>query len=406
MLKLVLRGSFTGCGIDPADKLAYSDQKWRANSTMGPRLAGSRRKSGGGSYDRTMAGCAASSNSLRLREDSSADPLNTITQSLNLTEMHYLNILESMGQAVHFHDHNYVIRYWNRAAEQLYGYSASEALGRCTLGLIIEERDFNEADEIGSRTSSGKCYTGQFPCRNKQGRRFQPFRDIAPAFSESFPEDAYANASQKPISGFTTTAPCFNTREILHVVSCSKIWKLASRMNKILFSKLVPRVKKMKHEVLHGKSSYINPQGFRETSFSKWNDSLQEASAINSLGNLDDKGKDKISYEMVTYLRAWKGTKQHRFVTGIPTPNGVLYDEQEDDFNCQRSTEPESQIVQCSRFVGNEASGSTFSSFDSASTVTISNSSICPLHNFDMDADSLSCDIAWEDLTFGEQIGQ
>ncbi|KAI3835258.1 hypothetical protein MKW98_020374, partial [Papaver atlanticum] len=212
-------------------------------------------------------------------------------------------------------------------------------------------------------------------------------------------EDAYTNASQKPRSGSTT--PCFNTREILHVVICSKIWKLASRMTKILFSKLITRVKTMKHEILHGGSSYVNSQGFGETSFlDKWNDALQEASTINSHGDSDDKGKGKIAHEMVTYSRVWEGTKQHRFVTRIPTANGVLYDEQEDDFNCQRSTEPESQIVQCSRFGGNEACDSTFSS------VTISNSSICPLHNFDMDADSLNYDISWEDLTFGEQIGQ
>ncbi|XP_026408695.1 dual specificity protein kinase shkD-like isoform X1 [Papaver somniferum] len=349
--------------------------------------------------------------------------------------MHSLNILESMGQAVHFYDHSYIICYWNRAAEQLFGYSVSEALGRCTLGLIIEEQDFNEADKIGRRTAIGQCYTGQFPVRNKQGRRFkvivtikplyddtgeiigvvrvscdsQPFRDIAPVFSKTspIPEDAYTNASQKPRSGFATTKPCFNTQEILHVVICSKIWKLASRMTKILFSKLIPRVKTMKHEILHGGSSYANPQGFRETNFlDKRNDALQEGSPINSRGDSDDKGKGTISHEMVSYSRAWKGTKQSRFVTRIPTTYGVLYDEQEDDFNRQRSTEPESQIVQCSRFGGNEASGSTFSSFDSASTVTINNSSVCPLHNFDTDADSSDYDISWEDLTFGEQIGQ
>ncbi|XP_026422905.1 uncharacterized protein LOC113318853 isoform X3 [Papaver somniferum] len=432
MLKLVLPGSLTGCRIDSADKLAYSDQKCCANSTTGSRFTGSRRKGGGGGYCGTMAGCAASSNSLRLRENSDADPLNPITQSLILTEMHSLNIMESMGQAVHFNDLNYVIYYWNRVAEQLYGYSASEALGRCTLGLIIEDQDFNEADEIRSRVAIGLCYTGQFPVRNKQGRRFQvivtikplyddngeiigfvcvscdsqPFRDIAPVFSKTspFPEDAHTNAGQKPRSGFTT--PCFNTGEILHVVFCSKIWKLASRMTKILYSKLIPRVKTTKHEILHGGSLYANSQGFRETSFlDKWNDALQEASTINSRGDSDDKGKGKIAHEMVTYSRVWEGTKQHRFVTRIPTASGILYDEQEDDFNCQKSTEPESQIVQRSRFGGNEASGS-ISSFDSTGTVTISNSSICPLYNFGMDADSLNYDVSWEDLTFGEQIGQ
>lgn len=49
----------------------------------------------------------------------------------------------------------------NRAAEHLYGYSASEALGRNILGFIVEERDFNEANEIVRRNTLGEIWTGQ-----------------------------------------------------------------------------------------------------------------------------------------------------------------------------------------------------------------------------------------------------
>ncbi|XP_026404812.1 uncharacterized protein LOC113299915 isoform X2 [Papaver somniferum] len=433
MLELILRGSFTGCGSGSADKLAYSDQKCHSSSTLGPRLASSRKIGGSEGYS-GMAGYAASPNSLGLREISSADPLNPRTDSLNLMEKHSLNILQSMGQAVHFHDHNYVIHYWNCAAEHLYGYSASEALGRCTLGFIIEEQHFEEAHEIGRRNAIGLCYTGQFPVRNKQGRRFQvivtinplyddngdsigvacvscdsqPFRNFAPTFSSTSPspEDAKTSASQMPRSGSTTTTPCFHSQEkLLQVVVSSKIWKLASRMTKILFSKLIPRVETEKHEILHGESSYVHPPGFGQTTFlNQWDGTIQEVSTLKSLGDSHDKGEGKIVHEMMTCFanempNVWNGTGQHKLVTRIPTPNGILY-------NHQSSTWTETQIVPCSQFGGTEASGSPFSSFGIASNVDISSNNLCSLHNFDMDADFLNDDIPWGDLTLGEQIGQ
>ncbi|KAI3876555.1 hypothetical protein MKW98_015938, partial [Papaver atlanticum] len=51
----------------------------------------------------------------------------------------------------------------NPFSEHLYGYSASEMIGRSALGPIIEECDFTEAKEIIRRIASEECWTGQFP---------------------------------------------------------------------------------------------------------------------------------------------------------------------------------------------------------------------------------------------------
>ena len=71
---------------------------------------------------------------------------------------------------------------------------------------------------------------------------------------------------------------------------------------------------------------------------------------------------------------------------------------------------PESQAVESNQPTNNEASGSWSSSLNVNSTSSASScgsASSCPVNNKgDMDSDCLDCEISWEELTVGEQIGQ
>jgi PAS domain S-box-containing protein len=51
----------------------------------------------------------------------------------------YRQIVENAGDAIIFADRDGIIRLWNRAAEGIFGYTESEAVGR-SLDLIIPER--------------------------------------------------------------------------------------------------------------------------------------------------------------------------------------------------------------------------------------------------------------------------
>src|SRR5882672_6856789 len=51
----------------------------------------------------------------------------------------YQQVVEALGDAVVLCDRDGVIRFWNAAAERLFGFAPTEALGR-SLDLIIPER--------------------------------------------------------------------------------------------------------------------------------------------------------------------------------------------------------------------------------------------------------------------------
>jgi PAS domain S-box-containing protein len=75
----------------------------------------------------------------------------------------FQRIVEGMAEAVVVSDRNGVIVFWNRAAEEMFGYSAAEATGQ-SLDLIIPER-FQARHWAGYRAvmSSGVTRYGREP---------------------------------------------------------------------------------------------------------------------------------------------------------------------------------------------------------------------------------------------------
>ena len=59
--------------------------------------------------------------------------------SYNLAPAYYRQILEQAPDAVLFSDREGIIRFWNRSAELLFGFSQAQALGQ-SLDLIIPEK--------------------------------------------------------------------------------------------------------------------------------------------------------------------------------------------------------------------------------------------------------------------------
>lgn len=72
----------------------------------------------------------------------------------------------------------------NRSAENLYGYTAEEALGRDGIELLVDPRDLGMANDTVNRVMMGENWTGQFPVKNKMGEKF-----IAVATNTPFYDD-------------------------------------------------------------------------------------------------------------------------------------------------------------------------------------------------------------------------
>jgi PAS domain S-box-containing protein len=65
-------------------------------------------------------------------------------------------LLDAVGQSVIATDLEGKVLYWNRAAEEIYGWSSEEALGRSLRDLVASEESLEKAEEIGSELRAGK----------------------------------------------------------------------------------------------------------------------------------------------------------------------------------------------------------------------------------------------------------
>lgn len=81
-------------------------------------------------------------------------------------------ILESAGLAVIATDVSGVVVFWNRAAQDLYGWKSSEAVGRKIEELTVPEMGQEAASEIMAALRDGVPWTGGFPVRRKDGTVF------------------------------------------------------------------------------------------------------------------------------------------------------------------------------------------------------------------------------------------
>ncbi|HEX7957660.1 MAG TPA: PAS domain S-box protein, partial [Pyrinomonadaceae bacterium] len=93
------------------------------------------------------------------------------------------HLLDTVQQAVIATDLEGRITYWNRHAERLYGWAASEAVGRSVLETTPAETSAEQAAEIMARLAAGENWSGEFGVRRRDGTSFpvhvtdSPIRD-------------------------------------------------------------------------------------------------------------------------------------------------------------------------------------------------------------------------------------
>jgi PAS domain S-box-containing protein len=93
-------------------------------------------------------------------------------------------LLDAVGQAIIATDLQGKIIYWNRAAEELYGWSKEEVMGRPIVEVTPSEELLARAEEIMSELRAGRSWSGEFVVRRKDGSTFPAMVTDTPVHDE------------------------------------------------------------------------------------------------------------------------------------------------------------------------------------------------------------------------------
>ncbi|PIN23244.1 Tyrosine kinase [Handroanthus impetiginosus] len=389
--------------------------------------------------------------------------------AVKLTDKQYLNILQSMGQSVHIFDLNYRIIYWNRSAENLYGYSAPEALGQDAIELLTDPQDFDMANNILNRVMLGESWTGQFPVKNKRGDRFlavatnTPFYDddgilvgVICVSSDSRPFKQAKAVMSEPRGLETDSRTAAMTKlgldhqQPLQAAIASKISNLASKVSNKVKSKMTSGENNCGREGGSG-DSYHSDHGFPDMAMSEHREDAASSGASTPRGDLhpspfgvlsgvsheenslnrpsqdsgdESEGKPSISRIFTSKAEAWVNKKGLTWNWKVNECDGTepkssrfawpwSQNDQENESGQQKiiaaTLKSENHVTETNRTSNNEVSGSWSSSVNVNSTSSASScgsTSSSAVNKVDMDIDCLDYEILWEELTIGEQIGQ
>ena len=103
----------------------------------------------------------------------------------NQEELHFqAMLLEAVGQSVIATDLEGNVLYWNRAAEEIYGWSSEEALRRSLRDLMVSEESLEKAEEVESVLRAGRPWSGETLLRRKDGSYVPVLGTATPLFDE------------------------------------------------------------------------------------------------------------------------------------------------------------------------------------------------------------------------------
>jgi len=93
-------------------------------------------------------------------------------------------LLDAVGQAIIATDLDGKVIYWNRAAQELYGWSSTEALGRDIIDLTPSLESAAQAEEVMQTLRQGESWAGEFSARHKDGSPLKVLVSNAPVMDE------------------------------------------------------------------------------------------------------------------------------------------------------------------------------------------------------------------------------
>ncbi|KAG8370526.1 hypothetical protein BUALT_Bualt14G0126000 [Buddleja alternifolia] len=355
--------------------------------------------------------------------------------AVNFTDKQYLGILQSMGQSVHILDLNCRIIYWNRSAENLYGYSAAEALGQDVVELLVDSRDVAVANNILHRVTMGENWTGQFPVKNKRGDRFlvvatntpfyddndtlvglvcvstdsRPFQEVKDVLSG--PNHLETESSFSRHVNIASAKLGLDPQQPLPAAITSKISNLASKVSNKVKSKMRPSDNYSDREGGSG-DSHFSDHGFSDAAMFDNRDDAASSGASTPRGDIhpspfgvfsggtqeeyshgkqsrdsgdESEGKPGISKILSSKAEAWMGKKglawpwkgNERDVTEPKSSRFAwpwLQNEQENELGPQKTAlkSENNHVNETTRTAYNEASGSWSSSVNVNSTSSAS----------------------------------
>lgn len=435
--------------------------------------AAARRRSG--VYDRSAPALwgrnsSAFGHSSRLQRES-REPMSAsggggqLAPCVGLSDRQYPNILHSMGQSVHIFDLDGRVIYWNLSAEQLYGYTASEALGKDAIELLIDSQDYNIANNMIERITMGESWTGKFPVKNKKGERFlaiatnTPFYDddgslvgiiCVSSDSRTFLVVADSSSSNPMAAGFDNPTHPKKTlaskggsdsQQPLQVAIASKLSNLATKVTNKVRSRIRTNESSMDRETGGGDCQHSDHDAAhcesREDPTSSGASTPRDVApsspfGISSSAAMDERSPSKaakadhdesegkaglhkiISSKAEAWIAKkgiswpWKGCE----LDGNDLKNRFswpwLHGDHDGNGSHTKASEHGGKPEENNRLGNNEAPGS-WSSLNANSTSSVSSSgstSSSVHHKLDLESDCIDYEISWEDLTIGEQIGQ
>jgi PAS domain S-box-containing protein len=109
-----------------------------------------------------------------------------VTEQKQAEEKHRFqaHLPDAVGQAVIAIDMQGTITYWNRAAEELYGWSAHEVIDRLAGEVLVSEDQKERAAEIRSELRAGRSWSGEFEVRHRDGTTFPAMVTDTPLHDE------------------------------------------------------------------------------------------------------------------------------------------------------------------------------------------------------------------------------